>query len=217
MRKRWFLIGMVLLLVPVLFGGCGVAQEQYDTVVSDLGKAQQEVQSVKAELEAAQAKVSELTASLEKAEAELETTQAKNSELTSSLGKVEKELEAAQAELDETKKEVEAERTKYETFKSNTKSLWVPLDKQLSLNTNILGVSAGFFLDDLDMVYRKCLDIKTSLAVLNDSALNARWEAAYAEEEGQWKLTYASFERFMAEHNARIKSIVNAIREKLPE
>ena len=47
MRKRWFLVGMIFLLLPWLFGGCGIAQEQYDAVVADLDKAQQEMQSLK--------------------------------------------------------------------------------------------------------------------------------------------------------------------------
>ena len=67
MKKRWFLVGMIFLLLPWLLVGCGVAQEEYDAVVSDLGTSQQELQSVRAELETAQAKNSELTSSLEKA------------------------------------------------------------------------------------------------------------------------------------------------------
>lgn len=85
MVKKWFLVGLILLLVPWLLVGCGVAQEQYDAVVSDLGKTQQELQSVKAELEATQAKVSELTSSQEKAKTELEATQAEHEAFKSDL------------------------------------------------------------------------------------------------------------------------------------
>jgi len=85
MAKRWLLIGGTLLLVPLLVVGCGVPQEQYAALASDLSKAQQELQSVKAELTAAQAKVSELTSSLERTQSD---------------------LEAAQADLDATKEEL---------------------------------------------------------------------------------------------------------------
>lgn len=113
MRKRNFLwLGTIFLLVPLLTVGCGVAQEQYDSVVADLNQANQELQSVKTELETTRAKVSELTLSLKKAETELETTQnevdtkqAKVSELASSLEKAEadnmaliKEKESLQSE-----------------------------------------------------------------------------------------------------------------------
>lgn len=122
MRKRWFLVGMIFLLVPWLLVGCGVAQEQYDAVMADLGKAQQELQSVKDELQTTQAKVSELTSSLEKAETKLETTQteldttkAKNSEMTSNLEKTQTELDATQAELLSAKSHLSAAQSTIET------------------------------------------------------------------------------------------------------
>jgi len=76
MRKRWFLIGMILmiLLLPWLTTGCLVAQEDYDAVVAQLGTVQQEFQTVKSDLEAAQAKSSELASNLGKTETELEAT-----------------------------------------------------------------------------------------------------------------------------------------------
>ncbi len=56
MATRWFLFGVILLLMSTLVVGCGIPQDKHDVVVADLGKAQQELQSVKAELTAAQAK-----------------------------------------------------------------------------------------------------------------------------------------------------------------
>ena len=68
MRKRWFLVGVMFLLVPWLLTGCGIPQEQYDATTAELNTAKQELQSVKAELGTTQAKVSELTSNLGKAE-----------------------------------------------------------------------------------------------------------------------------------------------------
>ena len=73
MKKWWSLT--VTLLIPLTFlflVGCGVAQEEVDTLVSDLAKAQQELDSVKAELALAQSEVSDLKANLGKAASELE-------------------------------------------------------------------------------------------------------------------------------------------------
>lgn len=82
MRKRWFLVGMIFLLVPWLLVSCGVAQEEYDAAVSELGKVQEELQSVKAELEATQTDlaasettVSSLEAALENANSALQAQQ----------------------------------------------------------------------------------------------------------------------------------------------
>jgi hypothetical protein len=72
MRKRWFLIGGTFMLVSLLLIGCGVPQEDYDSVIAERDSAQAELQSVKAELTASQANVSELTSSLDRATAELQ-------------------------------------------------------------------------------------------------------------------------------------------------
>lgn len=91
MGKRWFLVGVMLLLASLLVVGCGVPEEEHEAVV--------------AERDAAQAQVSELASSLEEAEAELgatqaelEAAQAKVSDLESSLGKSQNELVAIKAE-----------------------------------------------------------------------------------------------------------------------
>lgn len=94
MRKRWFLTGVVLLLTVWAVAGCGVAQEMYDSTVSELDKAKSEVESVRAGLEAAEARVAEMAPTLEKAKSELEAArdeleaiQGKVSELTASVEK----------------------------------------------------------------------------------------------------------------------------------
>lgn len=96
MAKRWFLVGIILVLVLFLLGGCGIPQEQYDAKSAQLSEAQTEQQTVMAELAASQAKVSELTSSLEKGKADLETTQA-------DLESTEADLEIIQDELAEIK------------------------------------------------------------------------------------------------------------------
>lgn len=217
MRKRMFLCGMIFLLLSLLLVGCGVAQEQHDAVVADLGKAQQEAQSIKAELEASRARVSELTLSLEKAESELEATQAENSELTSSLGKAETELEATQSELETTQGELEAVGTEYEAFKSDIKSLWDPLGRNLLINQTILSINAGLLLDDLDAVEQRCNTMTGKVAALGDPELQALWEEAYVVEGGQWVLHFGPFERFMAANDARIGANARPLREKLAE
>ena len=54
MRKLLLLVGTLLLLTSFLFVGCGVADEQYDAVISDLEKVQQEILAVKIELQTLQ-------------------------------------------------------------------------------------------------------------------------------------------------------------------
>ena len=118
MVRKWFLVGMVFLLLPWFLVGCGISQEVYDAVSSELSKAQQNLLSVEAELEAAKTKNSELTSSLGKNQDELEAAKTKNSELTSSLGKNQAELETAKTKNSELTSSLEETQTELKAIKS---------------------------------------------------------------------------------------------------
>jgi len=213
MRKRWFLAGMVLFLVPGLLGSCGVAQEQYNTVAADLGKSQQEMQSVKAELEAAQARVSELAASLEKAESELESSQAENSELTSGLGKVETELEAAQAELETIQKELEATSNEYTSFKSDLIPLWGSYGKELSVAQVLFSLS-GKIAARQDWAYL-VPTVEGKLAELNSAELTAMWEETCRPEGGGYRIYTGPLNQLIAMSISRSAEKATALSDKI--
>ena len=209
MRKRNFLwLGTIFLLVPLLTAGCGVAQEQYDSVVADLNKANQELQSVKAELQTTQTKSAELTAGLKKAETELETTQAKVSELTSSLEKAESELQAGSAELtasvqksqaelevaqvkvseltsslEKVENELETIKSEYEGFKSAVESLLVlSLAQHEALQSASRDVQSAVATRDFGAFSSAGATINDILANLNDvkaAKLQYLWKEAY--------------------------------------
>jgi hypothetical protein len=90
MRRRWFLITSFLVLIVLFAGGCGVSQDEYDTVVADLEKAQQELLFVKAELAASQSIASDLKSSLEESIADLEVTEAELETAKEELAKIKK-------------------------------------------------------------------------------------------------------------------------------
>ncbi len=73
MKQGWFLAGVVLLLVPLLLAGCGVAQDEHDAVIAERDVLQ-------SELDAAQETIAELTAAAE-AEAAEETGITRSEEL----------------------------------------------------------------------------------------------------------------------------------------
>ncbi len=101
MKKQWFLVVMIFLLVPWLLAGCGIAQDVYDAVVSDLSKAQQELQSVKAELDKMKADLVAAKADLSNTEAELTTAKADLSNAEAELMTAKTDFEAAQADVQE--------------------------------------------------------------------------------------------------------------------
>ena len=105
MRKLLLLVGTLLLLTSFLFVGCGVADEQYDAVISDLEKVQQEILAVKIELQTLQDMVSELVSGLEQGQTDLEIVQTELSGLTSSLQETQMSLETTQTQLEIIQKE----------------------------------------------------------------------------------------------------------------
>jgi len=193
MKKRWFLVGGIFLLVSLLLIGCEevgwVSKEDYAAVL--------------AERDAAQAQVSELASSLEEAEAELEATKAESSELTSSLEKTQSQLQTTKSE--------------YDSFKTEAKRLWTSLDAYLELNHYVLGINAELLREDLDEVHEGCLLMTARLATLGDSELQALWEPAYVVEAEEWNLYFDPFYVFMEKHALRISSKAQAIRDKLAE
>lgn len=131
MRRRWFLAGMVLLLVAWTVAGCGVAQEIYDSTVSELDKAKLEADSVRAGLEAAEARVAEMAPTLEKARSELEAArdemeavQGKVSELTASVEKA----TADNSALDKEKETLQSSLTSVSDELAEIKRVYPPRD-----------------------------------------------------------------------------------------
>ncbi len=211
MRKRWFLAGMVLLLVPGLLSGCGVAQEQHDAVVAERDAAQAEAASLTSDLDVAQASVSELTASLGKAETGLEAAQTENSELTSGLAQSQSELEAVQKELEE----LDAE---YEAFKSDVNSTWNRLDNLMGLQWNITAYWSAAAKGDEDLIEQRHVNMVTFVDKVGDSTCTSLWEQAMsAAEKGQDDLYMESFAALMDRSMYLITGQAKAIRGQLAE
>jgi hypothetical protein len=138
MLKKWFAVGIVLLLMSVLMAGCGISQEKYDASIADLAAVQKEIQTVKSDLQASAAKVSELTSSQEKTKADLGTAQAKNTELTMTLASKQAELSSAQAVNTGLKQDIEVLQTRNSWLVSRIPTLvyntYVDNDKGFSIN-----------------------------------------------------------------------------------
>lgn len=101
MRKRWFLVGVSVLLFSCLLAGCGVKQELHDAVVADLSEAQQELQSIKAELASVQAELETTGDELTARNAELESAESEIASLETEKNSLISEKEALQASYDE--------------------------------------------------------------------------------------------------------------------
>ncbi len=75
--KKAIVIGMALVLVLFLMTSCGVPQEDYDKVSSDLATAQTEIQSLQADLSAKDTELSAKESELESIKGKLEQGKAR--------------------------------------------------------------------------------------------------------------------------------------------
>lgn len=222
MLRKWILIGTVCLLMSLILGGCGIAQEQYDAVNDDLDQARQALDISQGELDTAKAGLDSIKAELDSAKAELDSAKAELDTAKTDLDAATSGLEAAQStnlgltsSLGEARDELVITELAFEAFVYEVDSLWNPLDNYLGVNHDVLAVNAGILTDDTALVYAKCKDITTKLAVLNDTELQALWEPAFVESGAEWNLYYTPFERFMNKLDSRIQQMVMDIRESL--
>ena len=116
MRKRWFLVGMMFLLVPWLLVGCGVAQEVYDAAVAERDSLVANLQSVQSELDAAKSKLQLVQSELDKSKLELESV---SGELESVSG----ELESVKSELDPMTSKLQSAKSEFDAAKSELRSV----------------------------------------------------------------------------------------------
>lgn len=223
MKKGWFLVGVIFLLVPWVLVGCGIPQEQYDATVAELDKAQQELQSVKAELGTTQAKVAELTSDLSKTQTELEAAQDEVSGLATSLEKNEAELETTQTEkselntsLEKSRTELEAVQSEYESFESDIKSTWDRLDKILGLQWLLVRYWSEAAKGNTEAVEQYTAKMVSYVEPIGDSMMDSLWEQAMsAAEKGQDNLFLESFAALMDRNSALLKADAKAIRDAL--
>lgn len=229
MKKQRFLVVMAILLVPWLLAGCGIAQEQYDAVTSQLTSAQQELQSVKSESQTAQTRISELTESLRKAETELDAVQAELEKTEAEVQSTQTELESALAEvesaqaensemtsnLEKTQTELDKTKSEYETFAFSVEAEWNLLDGYMELNHYVLGVNDGILQDDLDTIYRQSLKISGLLGGYQ-TYLSTLWESAFVDSGDEWNLYYEPFVIFMEEVAKLISQRAELMRDIVP-
>lgn len=163
------------------------AQNEIQTLQSDLAAECSKSAGLESDLAGAQAKNSELTSSLEKAESEL---QAESAELTASVQKSQAELEVALAQvseltssLEKAKNELETIKSEYEAFKSEVKSiLELSLNQHLALQEASLDVRSAALNSNMAFFRSKVRTVEDMLADLNcvkAGRLRSLWKDAW--------------------------------------
>ena len=115
MKKRWFIVVIVILLVSSLITGCGVSKSQYDAATADLKVTQTQLQESQSELTKTKidlqtAKTQYMTADGQRqtVQNELEVTQKQLQAVQSELTKTKTDLQTAQAQVQSLQKDQDA-------------------------------------------------------------------------------------------------------------
>lgn len=123
MKKQWFLVAMIFLLVPWLLVGCGISQELYDAVSAERDSLVANMQSVQGELEAAKSGLNSVQSELDSMKSELQSTKGELDITISEFEAAKSELDAKASELSSTKSQLGSTKSELETTKSELESL----------------------------------------------------------------------------------------------
>ena len=97
--KNKLLVAMVLLLVVCLLPGCGVAQEEYDTVLAERDAAQARVASLQSDLGKAQSGIKTLESNLTGAQGQIDTLKADLNKVQASNSSLKQDNETLKAQV----------------------------------------------------------------------------------------------------------------------
>ncbi len=136
MRKQWFLITMIFLVVPWLMVGCGVAQEKYDRVQSTLVSTQASLEQTTGELETTKSLLAQTTFDLEVTKTSLEQTQSILTEREVENNGLENRVDQLGQDLSRSADTLDEWRHKYEIANTN-------FAEALAIAEELLGLTEG--------------------------------------------------------------------------
>ena len=103
MKKGWFLVGIIFLLVPWLMVGCGVSEEVYNAVVAERDAALAQVTSLQSDLAAAQSQFQTLQSEVEELESAYAEQQSEVEKLEGQLSRAESDYNTVKQKVDKGK------------------------------------------------------------------------------------------------------------------
>lgn len=144
MLKKWFAVGVALLLMSVLVAGCGIPQEEYDVVVAETDAAKAQIPSLENDL-------SEVRSEVDKAKSDLAS-------VLSELAMAKSDLESAQSEL-----------ASAESQASSAESQVSSLQSQIAPLTNDISVVQS----DLKAAEKRIAELEAAIAAAEEAAAQA--------------------------------------------
>lgn len=146
MRKRWFMVGMIFLLVPWLLVGCGISKEVHNTVVAERDTAQAQVSTLQGELSEAEAQIASIQSELDTANSELQSARGELETVESQLESVSDELSITKSELQSVQNELNKAKTELQSTHSDLSqvaALYSSLAKKLRLGEQVFAYNSA--------------------------------------------------------------------------
>ncbi len=135
MKKRWFLVIALVIIVTLISTGCGVSKSQYDAVAIELNLVKQDRQALQMQLQEAQSQITDAKTDLVRAQVELETTQGQlekaQTDLETAQGQIQTaqaDRQTAQAQLQESQSELAQTKADLQNALAQVQSLQNDLD-----------------------------------------------------------------------------------------
>ena len=202
MKKRWFLVGVMLLLAALLVGCFGVPKEDYEAVVTERDSALAELQSVKSQLNSVQAEASNLEAEVSNLEAEVSNLEAEVSNLDSELASRLGQLGDVEQVLDSLEPKLKIQHLLGEYM---TKQGWARLEGSTLEWSDWVNFARRIFR----------LDIQEYLEDVDDYALRIQYDHAITWREEGWTTKYDEYYELLILLNELIEDDTNDLRTVL--
>ena len=204
MVKRWFAVGVTVLLVSLLVVGCGVPQEEHDAVLAEQDAAQAEVTSLQSDLDKAQGQIETLESDVTKAQSQIEA-------LESDVAEAQNQIQSAQSSAS-------AARSQLSSFKSDLNSLWTSLDKKQELAAYYIIYWAAAAVEDEESLGEMTLNMVSTVDAVGNAELSQVWQDAMSYAmEGKETEFMASFALLMIKTVELWGEDVEALDAKLSE
>jgi len=225
MRKRWFLVGMMFLLLSWLLVGCGIAQEVHNAVVAERDAAQAQVTTLQSDLSSAQGQVKTLESDLSVAQAQITTLESDLSTAQAQTTTLESDLSTAESRVTILEGDLDAANTEFQSFKSGLTLVWTSLEKKLDSTlvfTDFLNIADkaeyGLITEEEAMQFATNWLINTGVSVnaVGDAELSQLWQDlwlyAAEEDEVQIKESFTSMVDLLMD---LVKDDVKTMKSKL--
>lgn len=179
MVKKWFAVGMAVLLVCLAAVGCGIPQEEHDAMIAERDTGLAKVASLESDLSATESELETTENILEETEDDLAATQSDLAATQSELADAESQVSSLKSAASKAKSDLSAARdevSELEGFKTDVDSLWDSLSPKLELISQIAEVFALYEADESVQMAAAFFGLGSYIDAVGDTELSELWD-----------------------------------------